>query len=120
MIKRPTCKTCPYWQLWDPEINECHRHAPIAYYGTPQEADARERKFAIYPFTADNDWCGDHPDFPSHLAATRSGAVSPEVGNPHPSPPVPHPAGLTLPPDVPAGSIVRVNFRQGETGMDTR
>jgi hypothetical protein len=95
-VNRPTCSSCGYWEEDTEEypssdrLGFCRRHPPVRFLEDEHNEDR-----SVYPETIDSDWCGEHPDFPAFLAATRSGAVSPEVGNSHPSPLSPHPAGLT-------------------------
>lgn len=51
------CETCPYWDSEDLLNGNgvCSRRAPLP-----------GKKFgesALWPFTTENDWCGEHPDF---------------------------------------------------------
>ncbi len=84
---QPTCRTCPYWDVSDPLINdqegdddltvvemiadkdrtidgECRRY--------PRQANAKDgTAFGAHywPRVSDHDWCGEHPDFPVWLAS---------------------------------------------------
>lgn len=71
-MERPTCKTCPYWILMgkdddDDEFGEC-RHTPPDLV----QADAWDDYLNCkWPRTYVFNWCGEHPDFPAYIAATR-------------------------------------------------
>jgi hypothetical protein len=79
-MERPTCETCVYWN----EINqlkyegECKRHSPrpvsITYQQGAIEPDFHNCALSCWPITMDDDWCGDHPDFPAYLASLRTAA----------------------------------------------
>jgi hypothetical protein len=93
MMERPMCETCPYWDSPSKDTTSglCCRNAPRSLSSFH---DAVDDPVAQWPMTMEWEFCGEHPDFPAYIAATRSGAVSPEVGNSHPSPSSPHPDGL--------------------------
>lgn len=68
-MERPTCGTCPY--LFEEEVGEhtCRRHAP-----KPSKFDNAEWPIVDHEY----DTCGEHPDFPAWIAATRSAPPSPD------------------------------------------
>jgi len=97
-MKRPTCKTCPYWDTqWDDEIQkghldeeyapdtdtparDCRRWPPLrsmvdSYLGSGRDDQIDwllQRGWGGHGKwlqTAEDDWCGEHPDFPEWLAA---------------------------------------------------
>lgn len=49
-MTRPTCKTCRYWQEVDPA---CHLKAPTLDLSS-------SARFAVWPTTLEQDWCGEH------------------------------------------------------------
>lgn len=93
-MKRPECRTCPYWDLddprneesapeWNPEQEsieeylesimdggylvggECRRY-PRTYPGRDTNDES-----SSWPRTDNGDWCGEHPDFPAYIASLR-------------------------------------------------
>jgi hypothetical protein len=85
-MERPTCETCPYFSWFSEdmreEVGECHRRAPTPLHDAP---DLHE-PLSWWPCVVANvHWCGEHPDFPAFLAATRPPA-SPAAPTPDPAP----------------------------------
>ncbi len=92
VMKRPTCRTCPFWDF-DPVRDEgcmntqpgsdwlaapCRRYAPIHSelsqfqgVGRDDQADFLIRegagRQAEWLNTGFDDWCGEHPDFAEYL-----------------------------------------------------
>jgi hypothetical protein len=72
-IERPTCETCAFWE-WlqtrpvpdpdDYEVGECRRRPPTA--SRPSKL-AGGKAMATWRRTFEDDWCGEHPDFPAYL-----------------------------------------------------
>ncbi len=58
-----TCSTCPYWHRAADVDNdgECRRHAPRVV--TQPECHPDAYTATEHPKTADDEWCGEHPDF---------------------------------------------------------
>lgn len=83
--ERPTCATCPYLgqrRQNDPS-HTCHRRAPVAIVMSLQEHPASidgEANFwpseTAWPAVDSHDYCGDHPDFPAWIKATRGRSKS--------------------------------------------
>lgn len=70
-MDKPTCRTCPYWDLQDPETQmgatgSCQRHAPR--WGVGENGDEP----VFFPLTLDWQFCGEHPDFPGRIASKRA------------------------------------------------
>jgi len=73
-MDQPRCKTCPYWddtEPWEHDdgslINECRRFPRHWQINS-------ERYFGVdsaWPRTHEDDWCGEHPDFPEYLASLK-------------------------------------------------
>jgi hypothetical protein len=67
-MKRPTCKTCPYWDVGYNRATgvgtacACRRSPP-----TTAGLDEDEMP-GDWPFTFGNQWCGEHPAFPLYIA----------------------------------------------------
>ena len=81
-MERPTCETCPYLDRWDQPnavaIGDCHRHAPAPgdHLYTETYAPSPRRQWedsgqASWKFVHEDDWCGEHPDFPEYLASLK-------------------------------------------------
>ena len=91
-MDKPTCRTCPFWDLTDAHFDlwdddppgvapalqralstertvegECRRF-PRSWQGK----GVRDEQTTAWPFTADYDWCGEHPDFPAWLASRKT------------------------------------------------
>lgn len=72
-MDRPTCATCPYWKqdVEEPEIGECHRHAPLSVM-LPIRGEIpdiyQHSDDPTWSVTDEDDWCGDHPQFPQWIA----------------------------------------------------
>jgi hypothetical protein len=97
---RPTCMTCPYWNLISTSRvpmgfreGECRRHPPVrdpgkleGRYTITKEGPGHEglrrsdEDDAEYLEYLENemspirfwDWCGEHPDFPAYIAARKA------------------------------------------------
>lgn len=63
-MDRPTCKTCPFWQAIfnDDTAGECRIKAPLS---------KRSLNDFTFVHTHGDSWCGEHPDFPAFISATR-------------------------------------------------
>lgn len=61
-MERPTCGTCPFF-VFD---RFCRRYPPQVVVFT----DADEVSNPLPQVNSDH-WCGEHPDFPAYLKATR-------------------------------------------------
>ena len=86
-MERPTCKTCPYWDVDDDDRDDetqgrCRRNPPkiveaavVAFAShdtfhdkTTAIADAtRNALTTACPSTCGLEWCGRHPDFPAYV-----------------------------------------------------
>jgi hypothetical protein len=77
----PTCRTCPYWDGDDDTPRgDCRRHAPTLL-GNGDDFAAGQMARADWLSTHASDWCGDHPDFRSDVAACLVTEPSPaEIG----------------------------------------
>jgi hypothetical protein len=73
-VERPTCGTCPYWDVPD-TLNEeendgnygnCRRHAPSPVAVPEADIDGDDAG-VFWPITTLIEWCGEHPDFPVYL-----------------------------------------------------
>lgn len=60
-----TCETCRFWDSSTQRVNAqpdttgaCRRQAPLADFRTAE---------AFWPFSADDDWCGEHQPRESDL-----------------------------------------------------
>jgi hypothetical protein len=82
-MERPTCGTCPYWTDEDGEVGACRRYAPRPKVDNLEISDVGED--AVFAFMNHDQWCGEHPDFPAYIAATRPPA-SPAAPTPDPAP----------------------------------
>ncbi len=82
MMEKPTCGTCAYWEeSYEDQravlviVGFCCRYPPVLDC-QPDDVD-RGGKACFddqaykQPFTRGSTWCGEHPDFPEWLAATR-------------------------------------------------
>jgi hypothetical protein len=74
--ERPTCKTCPYWkQIEDANLyGECRRFP--AYQSHQMDVGSEEEgktniDLATWADTEEDDWCGEHPDFPAYIAGLK-------------------------------------------------
>ena len=94
-MERPTCRTCPYWDLEDYESDcpdfggtdeemrshldtdccccasgECRRY--------PRQTEGMVGRCMVtyWPRSLDSDWCGEHPDFPAYIASLKKRSVS--------------------------------------------
>ena len=67
-MDRPKCETCLYWN-GNAAGGWCHRYPP---------AYKLSETVYLQPQTDEKDWCGEHPDFPAYIAATRSAPPSPD------------------------------------------
>jgi hypothetical protein len=66
-MDRPTCETCPYHFVFDPEDwGECRRFPP-------EVGETGEAKWPIID-TDCTSFCGEHPDFPAWLASRKADA----------------------------------------------
>lgn len=91
--ERPSCRTCPYWDVDNPHFDMLDGEGKLTYPelwrraledGRPIDGQCRrfprhaapddDRHFAVHdwPATTDYDWCGEHPDFPAYLAALKA------------------------------------------------
>lgn len=95
-MKRPKCRTCPYWHWWenlrsfwsgsesDPiDLDEEEEPLPgITPENTDREDAPCKRRspqvvtidrdtITTWPKTWENHWCGEHPDFPAFLASLK-------------------------------------------------
>jgi hypothetical protein len=76
-MDRPTCETCPFWDGPD-EVGTgiCRRHAPTpAKRSTEQDKSEQDKseRFPVWPRTVEDEWCGEHPDFPAWIASAKPG-----------------------------------------------
>jgi hypothetical protein len=90
-MDRPTCGTCPYWDLEDGETQGlCLRYPPRLVpdaIGTPglgvracYGANGNAEMVALFqinseqtnPATSPDYWCGEHPDFPAYIASIKT------------------------------------------------
>ena len=63
-MKKPTCETCPYFQL-RPTTEEVPN---------PDKFGRCHRRRPQFPCVLEGDWCGEHPDFP-YWEAYQKGAL---------------------------------------------
>jgi hypothetical protein len=77
-MERPTCATCAYWVDSSLGGGQCRRMSP-------QMLPHANMEGLRFPFTSPLHWCGEHPDFPAYIAATRPPA-SPAAQAPDPAP----------------------------------
>lgn len=70
-----TCANCLYWDRNDPEFNDdlgrCLRRAPLPL-ASPANREP-EGRFAVWPQTDCDDWCGEWA--PSPVAQGKGGAT---------------------------------------------
>lgn len=90
-MERPTCKTCAFWEKYHPldeerdvALGQCRRYAPTAclrgQFGIAEDGEAViggvGAKEVLWPlvFVGDDedDWCGEHPNFPAYLASLKN------------------------------------------------
>jgi hypothetical protein len=86
-MERPKCKTCPYME-WDGDDGGfCQRFPPRVVADSirfpseirrsyDSEGAGNPLLFVIWteqalPVVDSDDWCGEHPDFPAYIKATR-------------------------------------------------
>lgn len=72
-MDRPRCETCPFWdKLTDDVIafGRCRRHPPTVIPNT-YKVLLDDAPLTLWPKTDRSDYCGDHPDFPAYIDATR-------------------------------------------------
>lgn len=71
-MKRPTCETCAYWHIYEDQkiLGNCKRNAPKPVEW-PEGLDGGGYG-TCWPETTDDDWCGEHPDFPDYLASLKA------------------------------------------------
>ena len=75
--ERPTCKTCPYWDMvkGDESIGSCRRFPPrivehLLQRDAHGEPDENNQFLATFMPVAMEDWfCGEHPDFQAWIAS---------------------------------------------------
>jgi hypothetical protein len=86
-MDRPTCKTCPYHlrQEQNDDQGTCCRFPPRVPDDYSQQSDALSM---LWPLTFHDAACGEHPDFPAFIAATRRSPKTPPTAPPS-SPPTP-------------------------------
>lgn len=75
-MERPTCKTCPYWDVFNREPfdeGDCRKQAPRAYLDS-EFSPSEQGNNAYWPVTTEIDWCGEHPDFPAYLEGLKKTA----------------------------------------------
>lgn len=70
-IKRPECKTCPYWEKipigsGDDGFGYCIRYAPRPI-AVPRHRIEESNIIAAFPKTDSGEGCGEHPDFPMYI-----------------------------------------------------
>lgn len=96
--ERPTCATCPYFAVFFDKDRPacravdglCKRLPPVGrsrifdgqekslLYGVStrngrrRESPTRMATDAFFPAVTKGDWCGEHPDFPAWIKATRA------------------------------------------------
>jgi hypothetical protein len=91
-MKRPECKTCPYWyedgwkhysyDPWgNPTLGSDNMPNEEAFFGlcmrrAPQPKLVKETQtdrplVPEYAATCSGDWCGEHPDFPAYIASLK-------------------------------------------------
>jgi hypothetical protein len=67
-VEKPTCKTCAYRGVFydrdegvDPplQVADCQRFPPIH--------ESLQLNKSFFPEINEEDWCGEHPDFPSYI-----------------------------------------------------
>jgi hypothetical protein len=76
-MERPTCGTCPYWMSLESEdfAGSCKRYPPTIPATESQVGESKSVAEGVglflgwSPTTDNNDWCGEHPDFPAYLKA---------------------------------------------------
>jgi hypothetical protein len=56
-MKKPKCETCEYQD----SNKNCRRRAPVLFRASDGDV------YDWFPHGEDNEWCGDHPDFPAYL-----------------------------------------------------
>jgi hypothetical protein len=87
---RPTCKTCPYWEYNhggpdepddEAEVGQCHRFPPVFPANEPMVEEAMKVVDGFWhgwqPDTMENEWCGEHPDFPAYIASLKDAPARP-------------------------------------------
>lgn len=79
-MERPKCETCPYYhncgchdEMGD--IGECRLSNPkpwnTCYQSQEYVQDYDDGRKAFWPVVHHYDWCGQHPDFPAHIASLK-------------------------------------------------
>lgn len=71
MMERPTCKTCPYFHAIprEEEFGFCRRQSPRPQMLLEEIDD--EGRIPVWPEVLMAEWCGEHPDFPAWISASR-------------------------------------------------
>lgn len=65
-MDHPSCDSCPYWDIFSEGEGFCRRYAPQP---TVILEDGGSRlRHPVWSVTFDDDFCGEHPDFPEYLA----------------------------------------------------
>jgi hypothetical protein len=71
-MDRPTCETCPFWDGPDEVgLGICRKHAPTP--STTRTEPEKSFRFPVWPLTVEDEWCGEHPDFPAWIASDKPG-----------------------------------------------
>lgn len=80
-MERPTCATCPFWELFDEDGDDgnCHRNPPTVSSTPNQEQEgvniAGDPYYGWFPVVSVFNWCGEHPDFPDYIASLKAKAA---------------------------------------------
>jgi hypothetical protein len=69
-MKRPTCETCIYWSSYNDisEGGECRKYVPVMNFQTTGD---KLNVASYFRISRRDDWCGEHPDFPSYIVNLR-------------------------------------------------
>lgn len=78
-MNRPMCYSCVYWESYlnrdknSRALGECHRNAPrsMLYVIGLVQADKYPPSAVSWPDTLEDEWCGEHPDFPAFVASLK-------------------------------------------------
>lgn len=65
-MDKPTCKTCPYFDCLSAMGGYCNRMSP-----RPEIRSDADDIFLAWPPVTEDDWCGQHPDFPAYIASLK-------------------------------------------------
>lgn len=107
MNAKSFCHTCRFWEKIDDSFGACRRRAPGP---VRQEVNDELEKWAIWPATGPDDWCGDWKALPQPPTPPKP-KPAPPAPKPPRQPPIKPPVEDTTPPGLPPPRLNPVKRR---------